>query len=63
MYLSSDEKALSLFENDAETESMKAYVNFISEMGRTYPDRTETARRYRIFKENYDSLQTHMKHE
>lgn len=42
---------------------MKAYVNFISQMGRTYTDKSETARRYRIFKNNYKALDKQRAHE
>jgi hypothetical protein len=42
---------------------MKAFVNFVAEQGRTYADKTETARRYRIFKENYENTEKHRVHE
>lgn len=57
------ENNLRIFENDKNSEIMKAYVNFISEMGRTYTDKAETARRYRIFKNNYQALDSHRAHE
>jgi phosphoribosylcarboxyaminoimidazole (NCAIR) mutase len=41
--MSAEERALKVFDSDADTEIMKAYVNFISEMGRSYKDRAETA--------------------
>lgn len=62
-FLASDEKALNMFEADSNSETMKAYVNFISEMGRSYADKKETARRYRIFKQNYEKVQKHSAHE
>jgi hypothetical protein len=57
------EKNLQVFEEDKNSESMKAYVNFISQMGRTYTDKSETARRYRIFKNNYKALDKQRVHE
>ena len=52
-----------LFEDDANSEEMKTYVNFIADNGRTYADKQETARRYRIFKRNYEKVQKHQVHE
>lgn len=57
------ENNLRIFEEDKNSEIMKAYVNFISQMGRTYTDKSETARRYRIFKNNYLALDKHRAHE
>jgi C1A family cysteine protease len=42
---------------------MKAFVNFIAEMSRTYTDKSETAARYRNFKNNYYKVQKHQVHE
>lgn len=39
MFMASNEKNLKLFEEDANSETMKAYVNFIAETGRTYADK------------------------
>jgi hypothetical protein len=63
MMYNSVEKNLQVFEQDKNSETMKAYVNFISQMGRTYTDKSETARRYRIFKNNYIALDKHRAHE
>jgi len=63
VFTDSVERNLRVFDADKNSEIMKAYVNFISQTGRTYADRAETARRYRVFKSNYMSLATHMKHE
>lgn len=63
IYLGSDERAIHQFEQDSNLPSMKAYVNFIAETGRTYKDKTETARRYRVFKGNYDRAAKHMEHQ
>lgn len=63
VFLSSDEKALKMFDGDTNSEVMKAYVNFIAEYGRTYADRAETARRYRNFKSNYETVQKSKQHE
>ena len=57
------ESNLRIYEEDKNSEIMKAYVNFISQMGRTYTDKAETARRYRIFKNNYKALDKHRAHE
>lgn len=57
------ENNLRIFDDDKNSEIMKAYVNFISQMGRTYTDKAETARRYRIFKNNYEALDKHRAHE
>jgi hypothetical protein len=54
--MTSEERALSLFDSDSNTASMTAFVNFISENGRSYKDRAETAIRYRNFKENFAAL-------
>ena len=54
---------MKVFDEDKDSETMKAYVNFISQMGRTYADRSETAQRYRIFKNNYLALEKHRAHE
>jgi hypothetical protein len=48
--MTADEHALKVFENDANTEAMNSFVNFIATMNRNYKDREETARRYRNFK-------------
>jgi hypothetical protein len=61
--MSADERALKVFEGDAKSESMAAFVNFISESGRNYKDHTETARKYRNFKENYVIVQKGKEHE
>lgn len=63
MFMSSDERALKIFNDDTNSEVMKAYVNFIAEYGKTYVDRTETARKYRNFKNNYQVLQKFKTHE
>jgi hypothetical protein len=42
---------------------MKAFVNFITESGRTYKDKIETARRYRIFKSNYNKNAKQIEHQ
>jgi len=55
--MSADEKALKVFQGDANSETMTAFVNFISESGRNYKDETETARRYRNFKANHAIVQ------
>lgn len=52
-----------MFEKDVDSHIMKAYVNFIAEQGRTYADKRETARRYRIFKDNYEKTDKHRVHE
>ena len=57
------ESNLRIFEEDKNSEIMKAYVNFISQMGRTYTDKSETTRRYRIFKNNYLALGKHRAHQ
>ena len=62
-FLGNNERNLQIFEEDNNSETMKAYVNFISQMGRTYVDKSETALRYRIFKKNYLALEKHMVHE
>lgn len=62
-YIATDERNLQLFEEDGNSESMKAFVNFITESGRTYKDKIETARRYRIFKSNYNKNAKHIEHE
>jgi hypothetical protein len=61
--MSADERALKIFEGDANSEIMTSFVNFISEAGRNYKDHTETARRYRNFKENYITVQKSKEHE
>jgi hypothetical protein len=58
-FASSVERNLKVFDDEKNSETMKAFVNFISEQGRTYADRTETAYRYRIFKNNYAVLSKH----
>lgn len=62
-FSSSVERNLKVFEEDKNSETMKAFVNFISLQGRTYADRKETAYRYRIFKNNYAALARHQAHE
>lgn len=61
--MSADERALKVFAGDANSESMTSFVNFISEQGRNYKDHTETARRYRNYKQNYLTVQTSKEHE
>lgn len=61
--MSADERALKVFEGDANTEIMKSFVNFIAERGRNYKDHTETAHRYRNYKQNYMTVQTSKEHE
>ena len=39
-----------LFEDDLETESMAAFIDFMVEYTRLYPDKPTTTQRYRIFK-------------
>ena len=51
-----------LFENDLETPSMQAFVNFMAEHLRTYSSRQETAYRYRVFKSNYEMVTKHNLH-
>ena len=63
VFLPSDERALKVFKSDSDSDSMKAFINFIAEQGRTYEDRTETARRYSIFKANLDNLSKYKVHE
>lgn len=60
--MSAEERALKVFESDANSEIMSAYVNFISQMNRNYKDRTETAIRYRNFKENYVAVEKTREH-
>jgi len=61
--MSADERALKVFEGDSNTEVMNSFVNFISESGRNYKDHTETARRYRNYKQNFMTVQMSKEHE
>lgn len=61
--MSADERALKVFQGDANSETMTAFVNFISESGRNYKDEAETARRYRNFKANHAIVQRTKEHE
>lgn len=45
-----------MFERDADSQTMKAYVNFVATYGRTYANMSDTHYRYRIFKENYETI-------
>lgn len=63
VFTDSIERNLRVFDEDKNSEIMKAYVTFISKMGKTYVDKAETAQRYRVFKNNYKALASHMKHE
>ena len=47
------------FEADSDSVVMKAFTSFITQHSRTYADKKETARRYRIFKANYESVEKH----
>ncbi len=50
---------LALFENDSNSDAMKAYVNFLAEHKKTYADRKSQAHRYKIFKANYEKVNKH----
>jgi hypothetical protein len=39
VFLSADERALKVFNSDADTETMKAFVGFVSQYERSYADR------------------------
>ena len=60
--MSADERALKIFEGDANSEIMTSFVAFISEAGRNYKDHTETVRKYRNFRENYKTIQRYQEH-
>lgn len=47
---------LNLYEKEARTPEMQAYLNFISTYGKAYANMNETASRYRIFKKNYQQV-------
>ena len=38
-FIATDEMNAKLFEDDANSDAMKAYVNFIADIGRTYADK------------------------
>jgi len=55
----SRELNMELFESDANSETMKAYINFLAEAKKTYVDRQTQADRYRNFKANYEMIKKH----
>lgn len=63
MFMAADERALRTFEADTNSDSMKAFVNFIADHGKNYADHKETAHRYRNFKANYEKVQKSKLHE
>jgi C1A family cysteine protease len=51
-----------MFESDTDSETMKAYMNFLAQHKKLYADIQTTADRYKIFKANYQMIQNHNKH-
>ena len=60
-YTNVDSKALNLqlFDQDANSETMKAYINYLAESKKTFADRQSQADRYRNFKANYEMIKNH----
>lgn len=56
VFLPADERALKTFTSDTNSESMSAFVGFITEHGRTYKDQQETANKYASFKLNQEEI-------
>ena len=63
MFLSTEERALKVFDGDSDTPSMKEFVAFIAQHGKTYSGRTETALRYSNFLENREAVRKTKEHE
>jgi hypothetical protein len=42
---------------------MKAYINFIAEYGKQYASKEHANKKYEVFKENYEAIKEHNKHE
>ena len=53
-FMQANERNLFYFEKDSQSETMKLFLNFVSHNGKSYVDRSETAKRYNIFKANYE---------
>jgi hypothetical protein len=63
MFLSTEERALKVFDGDSDTPSMKEFVAFIAQHGKTYSGRTETALRYSNFLANREAVRKTKEHE
>lgn len=63
VFLSAQERALKVFDSDANTETMKAFVAFVSEYGRSYADHQETAMRYQNYLANMEQIRKYQEHE
>lgn len=63
MFLSAQDRALKVFDSDADTETMKAFVAFVSQHGKTYADRQETATRYSNYLANKEQVRKTKEHE
>lgn len=50
---------MTLFEKEADTDAMKAYIDFIARFKKTHSSRQDTANRYKIFKSNYEMINKH----
>lgn len=63
VFLPADERALKTFNGDTYTDSMKAFVGYVAESGKTYKDQQETATRYSNFKLNQEEIRRFQIHE
>jgi lantibiotic modifying enzyme len=41
---------------------MKAYITFLATHGKTYADKHTNSQRYKIFKENFETIEKHNRH-
>ncbi len=57
VFLPADERALRTFSRDTNSESMKAFVGFVVDQGRTYADQQETANKYASYKKNQEEIE------
>ena len=61
-FLGYEEKSLRIFEDDSNTETMKAFESFMGQFNKTYGDnKAEMAKRYRNFKNNAEKLRHHIR--
>jgi len=54
-----------LFQQNEESdpEVMNAYIQFISEYGRSYASKQHATDKFKVFKRNYETIKEHNKHE